>query len=643
MPTEKIISLNNLDRYDKNLKTVAGILQRSTAYALGDVVHNKNIYLKCTTAGTTKAETLDLTGVAKDDTVTDGTVVWTVTSTTGPASGESSGAGLEDWQASHSYKTDELFVYEGQIYKVLNNFTSGATFEETSNIEAYVPQELTSADIEELINAFSPSGGGGSGSGVIKDVLYEGTQYVTESHDYLIDSVDLTEYDYLVAEIVCKLYDSVAPNTYSETLVLLNTTSISRDFNCDIQGFRNGDGGNFFGGGMRVLDNTHIRFSPVTLGSYVEGVCLKKVEGIKFVSSWETVEIGKFVATAPAHYEREQLYTTNKTTITIYPTWININNHGYVLEGQKIIDIENADNWDDSTYTSAAQRAGKDFYIYACEPTSNDVPDFILSANSTIPTGYTADNSRKMGGFHCLCLSVGTISGHTLSGYNTGEILPNSPWDLKHRAVSENEGMVYIPEVNRWVDIYLTSWDGAKLVSEYNGAFVTGETTHKCHGEKFVEELGLVNKQLLTREEFMVIAKGSNENTAINGATNPITTGGHVDSNNRRMVSNYGVEDCCGTLWQWLATTAENYPGTTWDSNNYYFSGYDWQDKPVYNSTIDSQKYGSCAGLVRRFVSGGSWTNSSLCGSRCVSCNGFGTLVYASIGSRGSSTMRNNT
>lgn len=516
MPTEKIISLNNLDRYDKNLKTIAGILQRSTAYTLGDVVHNKNIYLKCTTAGTTKATTLDLTNVTKDDTVTDGTVVWTVTSTTGTASGESSGAGLEDWQANHSYRVDELFVYEGQIYKVLNNFTSGATFEETSNIEAYVPQELTNADIEKLINDFIPSGSGGT-------------------------------------------------------------------------------------------------------------------------------DIRRLVATAPAHYEREQLYTTNKTTITIYPTWININNHGYVLEGTKLIDIENADNWDDSTYTSAAQRAGKDFYIYACEPTSNDAPDFILSANSTIPTGYTADNSRKIGGFHCLCLSVGTISGHRLSGYNTGEILPNSPWDLKHRAVSENEGMVYIPEVNKWVDIYLTSWDGAKLVSEYNGAFVTGETTHKCHGEKFVEELGLVNKQLLTREEFMVIAKGSNENTAINGATNPITTGGHVDSNNRRMVSNYGVEDCCGTLWQWLATTAENYPGSTWNSNVYYFSGYGWQDKPVYNSVIDSQKYGSCSGLVRRFISGSSWANSSSCGSRCVACDGFGARVLASLGSRGSSTMRNNT
>lgn len=155
MPTEKIISLNNLDRYDKNLKTIAGILQRSTAYTLGDVVHNKNIYLKCTTAGTTKAETLDLTSAVKDDTITDGTVVWTVTSTTGPASGESSGAGLEDWESNHNYAVDDIYVYEGEIYKTLVKFTSGATEDERTEINDVVPSvwtantEYTEGDIIE--------------------------------------------------------------------------------------------------------------------------------------------------------------------------------------------------------------------------------------------------------------------------------------------------------------------------------------------------------------------------------------------------------------------------------------------------------------------------------------------------------------
>ena len=159
MPTEKVISLNNLNRYDKNLKTVAGILQRSTAYALGDVVHKKNIYLKCTTAGTTKATTLDLTNVAKGAKVTDGTVVWTVTSTTGPASGESSGAGLEDWQANHNYAVDDIYVYEGEIYKTLVKFTSGATEDSRTKVNDIVPSvwtantAYTSGDVIEHTDA----------------------------------------------------------------------------------------------------------------------------------------------------------------------------------------------------------------------------------------------------------------------------------------------------------------------------------------------------------------------------------------------------------------------------------------------------------------------------------------------------------
>jgi len=59
-------------------------LQRSTAYALGDVVTcdglNAKFYLKCTTAGTTAVagSAPSFSGVTGGDTVTDGTAVWTV-------------------------------------------------------------------------------------------------------------------------------------------------------------------------------------------------------------------------------------------------------------------------------------------------------------------------------------------------------------------------------------------------------------------------------------------------------------------------------------------------------------------------------------------------------------------------------------
>ena len=354
-----------------------------------------------------------------------------------------------------------------------------------------------------------------------------------------------------------------------------------------------------------------------------------------------TVDIKKTVAAAPAYYEREQLYNTNKTTITIYPTWVNIDDSGFFMETTKLLDIETADNWDDGQYTTAANRAGKDFYIYACKSSGN-APDFILSANSTIPAGYTSTNSRKIGGFHCLCVAVGTISGHTLSGYIEGDILPQSPWDLKHRAISENEGMVYVPEVNKWVDIYLPSYDGAKLVSEYNSIIADGTSTPNFHGEKFVEYFGLVKKQLPSRDNFVVFAKGSNEGTNILGSADPNTTGGHVDTNNRRMISNYGIEDCCGALWQWTNDCPENYPGSTWNASStpYWMGGYDWQSNPVYNPNCDTQSYGSCTGLLRRLFVGGAWSYSSACGSRCVYADSFGSRLYENMSSRGCSNSR---
>ena len=341
------------------------------------------------------------------------------------------------------------------------------------------------------------------------------------------------------------------------------------------------------------------------------------------------------IASAPTYYERDSLPVPNKTTITISKTWVNVNNSGFVND-EKTLDLTNAVSWDNNTYTTASNRVGKDFYIYALE-----TGEYILSANSTVPTGYTATNSRKIGGFHCLCADVGTISGHTLSGYLAGDILPLSVWDLKHRAISDNEGMVWIPEIGLWADIYLCSWNGSNLESRFNQECVKGESTKKMHGIMMAEELGLVGKRLPTYDEFIVCAKGTPEGDHISTGAVPAGAGGHVGTKGARIISNYGLEDCVGVLWQWSSTLAEHY-GTSgsntsfWSNNNYFLSNYAWQDISVYNPTVDTIKRGSCPGLLRRLLLSGDYGHALAdCGSRAVHCANFGSRLSVDFGGRG--------
>ena len=370
------------------------------------------------------------------------------------------------------------------------------------------------------------------------------------------------------------------------------------------------------------------------------------VADIATLLNWDNVTtepIELVVAYSPRWYRRMNLPVPNKTTITIPArTQVNINNKGYISLSDVTLSLNN--------FVTAANRKGKDLYIYACAPTSGIEPVFVISLNSTVPDGYTATNSRKIGGFHCLCADVGTISGHTLSGYVAGDILPLSVWDLLHRPVSDPEGMVYV--LGRWYDIYLASYNGSKLVSVYGGTTADGTSSPPFHGERFVEYFGKVNKRPISRDEFCVIAKGSNENTNIYGSSDPNTTGGHKDTNNRRMISNYGLEDCCGALWQFTSdihgmpsadnSSTKSYMygimNQTVDAE-FWIHGYNWNNKSVHASAIDgsTQLYGSCYGAMVRCLVGGHWDNGSNCSSRCSDWSALSSVFWDCSGSRGSS------
>jgi hypothetical protein len=196
---------------------------------------------------------------------------------------------------------------------------------------------------------------------------------------------------------------------------------------------------------------------------------------------------------------------SERRTVNIPAMQLRINATVYTLSTATTLDADTTGSWasNETSKATAANRNGEDVYIYAVEPSSGTTPNFCLSSNSTYPDGTvggvtaSATNSRKIGGFHCLCVDVGTISGHSLTGYLDGDILPRSVWtQAQHRPTSSPEGMVYVGN-KLWADIYLAS-NTTTLESSYGG-------------------------------------------TA-----------------SRRMISNVGCEDCAGVLWQWANETGSD-------------------------------------------------------------------------------------
>lgn len=388
--------------------------------------------------------------------------------------------------------------------------------------------------------------------------------------------------------------------------------------------------------GIESADNVSITVDKAGIATQEDLSTSAKNTQAAAVTEMTELYKSALISLLPAHYGRSVPLTGAKTTITLpdYMT-VNIGNNGYVHNGSETIDITKASSWDDATMATAANRKGKDFYVYACQPTDGTtVPKIILSANSTMPTGYTATNSRKIGGFHGECADVGTISGHALSGYAAGDILPASVWDLRHRPVSSPEGMVY--DGRRWIDIYIASWDGSKLVSRFGGVMADGESSPRWHGEKFEEYFAEVGKHLLSRSDFMHCMKGIQEQVNIKGSADANTTGGHVNTNNVRIISNYGVEDCAGVIWQWGSDLFEAMT-TSHSGTNTWNDGYSWSTLSVYNADIDDTGRGSCYGFLRRVLFGGGWVDGAFCGSRSADCNFFSASRDGGCAGRGCS------
>lgn len=289
--------------------------------------------------------------------------------------------------------------------------------------------------------------------------------------------------------------------------------------------------------------------------------------------------------------------------------------------------------------TGTGFTVGSDYYVYCCDPSSgsdtSDVDEeYKISLNSTYPDGYTAENSRKIGGFHYGIVRVTDDTGKAVgtdskeygtawtSNVYTG-ILPASVWTVLHRPKCEDpSGMVYVSG-GLWADIYLDSDDGNDgLASVYNATPITG--TESLNWYIAVEKARRVGKRLPSYADFIQYAYGSPEGTD-SGNTNAWSATGNtarqVTGYVKNAVSAVGCRDCVGNVWEWLDELCLDPTATAWNWQDVLGSGFG-------DAYIPSQT------ALHALGAGGDWVSGIHDGARAVIANGYPWVVNTHFGVR---------
>lgn len=247
----------------------------------------------------------------------------------------------------------------------------------------------------------------------------------------------------------------------------------------------------------------------------------------------------------------------------------------------------------------------------------------------TVKGGYRKNDSYGIHAFYTKTISaltsttyydVATVP-HTLAGFSAGDILPESVFCLgflPHAIDAGFEGamgMVYDVDTDKAIDIYLQSGTGNNTATTF-GATHTVSRQYKNHED----DMRCVCKQLLSNDEFTSSALGGNELTNIQGSSDQTSVGGHSDILSKRMISFIGCEEMCGYLGQWIKSMSAN-GGTGW--SNYY----------------GLNNFGQIYGASLALVAGGTWGQGVSCGSRCYDASIPISQVDFHIGTRGASKI----
>ena len=333
-------------------------------------------------------------------------------------------------------------------------------------------------------------------------------------------------------------------------------------------------------------------------------------------------------AVLPDHYARRTAPSILSTTTTggrrtlVTPSGLEV-----VINGaprsipQANIDLATAANWDTAyaAWATAANRIGKDLYLYAT------LDRLIVSPNATVPTGYTADSSRKIIGFQCVPADiVGVAASHEAYGFLAGDIAYPSIWDLLFRPECAPEGMSWDPKVNLWVDIWLQSGTGTTTASVMGGT-ITDTREQYNHAKDFAA----VGKRMLDIAEFEITASGSPEAVNIAGSADPVVTGATLATNGASQVSHRFCWQMTGVMYQWCRDTGYR------NDDASYSGAWSWK-----STGGAGQQYTQGAIGAVGLLAGGFWPDGSYCGSRCRRANDARSAASAISGSRGCARSR---
>ena len=218
-----------------------------------------------------------------------------------------------------------------------------------------------------------------------------------------------------------------------------------------------------------------------------------------------------------------------------------------------------------------------------------------------------------------------TTEVHPFSGAVAGYIHPFSVWDLWHRPVCCPEGFAYAPTLGIWASIYLMSkdatlntWttgttasgskypnDSFKMVSKNGGTILDGTSTPALDCLDGEQQLHYQGMRLPTIAEFGDLARGAPQGVNIKGSTDPVTTGGHLATNDKRIISYCGLEDIVGVFWQWSSESSYDASGSTTWTENFNANKRDVLGKYYF-------------GAGKRALLGGNWLLGDSCGSRSL-------------------------